>query len=131
MGSIYDSSINYSLTIDDGLTKTTYDNQKDYVDDDTPPVFYTNKMTTTAGSLKKTTDHLYDTARRWYTPIQTTVQYMDTGTNGTSEAVTTYTHYNDYGDVTTFTDPYGIQTRMTMIRQAIFSSKKRSPSMPI
>ncbi|MCD1260165.1 S8 family serine peptidase [Paenibacillus athensensis] len=95
--------LNFSTTRNDGLTQTTYSYKKSYLNDTTPSVFYNQKITQQAGTEKQETQQTFDEAHQRAVPTQVTV----THTSGTTVSpMTTITRtYDDYGNVTSETDP--------------------------
>ncbi|WP_164821832.1 hypothetical protein, partial [Paenibacillus koleovorans] len=100
----------FSVTVNDVLTSTQFDNKKDYIDAENPPVFYNTKVSSTAGDIKKVTDYTYNEARRWTTPIGSSSKTVNTSTLVESNPVTTSQTFDDYQNVTTSTDPMGVRT---------------------
>lgn len=123
MGSSYADDITFGTTINTILkneisgtesivSSTTFDNKKDYIDNDTAPVYYNTKVTTTADNQKWESTYTYDEARRWpWNPIQTIITTTDMSVTGSpSISTTVYSTYNDYGNVTSETNAMSIQT---------------------
>jgi RHS repeat-associated protein len=106
MGSAANVDLTFKTILDNKLTKTTHSIRKDFIDDATPPVFYTDEVNEKAGDLSKNTKFKYDEVKRNPSPIETTnVNIKDpitsTGTPTFSKTVTTTKQFNDYGRVST------------------------------
>ncbi|MDR6884016.1 RHS repeat-associated core domain-containing protein [Bacillus sp. 3255] len=115
MGSPHNSDIpSFSATVDDGLIKTTFTNKKDYIDVDTPDVFYKTNVVTVAKDnnnviYTNSTDYTYDETRRLTVPNTTKLTKSKQGVTETLVSQTSNV-YDDYGNVTQSTDPAGIIT---------------------
>jgi RHS repeat-associated protein len=112
-GSSYSSDLTYTITINDGIQTTAFENKKDYIDANTSPAFYNMKVVRTAGSQQQTTTYTYDEARRWYWPVTETSQSKNLLTNGSSPLITSSRSYNDYANVVAEIDPQGARTDYT------------------
>lgn len=111
MGSAANVDLTFKTTIDNKLTKTTHSIRKDFINDATPPIFYTDEVNEKAGGMSKNTKFKYDEVKRNPSPIETTnVNIKDpvtsTGTPTFSKAVTTTKQFNDYGRASTETDAF-------------------------
>jgi RHS repeat-associated protein len=114
MGSTIGDIPSFSTTIDDGSTQTTFTNKKDYIDVDTPDVFYNTNVTAVAKDknnviFTNSSDQTYDETRRLPVPNITKVTKSRQGISTTFISQTSST-YDDYGNVTQATDPAGITT---------------------
>lgn len=113
IGSANNADITYSVTFDDGLVHTTFTNEKDYIDENNPPVFYNTQVLSTTTSNVKTynnrTDYSYDRARKWPVPITTTITKSESG-NSNNFVQSSSLMYDDYGNVLSSTDPMNVQT---------------------
>ncbi|NQX67316.1 glycoside hydrolase family protein [Paenibacillus alba] len=118
IGSSYNPTtpLEFSVAVDNGLTKTTFTNKKVYFNEDTPSVFYNTKVVTTSQyggkTYTNTTDYTYDEARKWTSPITTTVAKTETGAT-VPATMTTSQSYNDYGSVTSAVDVLNNTTTYT------------------
>ena len=104
-GSTYGVDTSFNAIVNNGLTQTTYSFKKDFIDQNTPSVFYNTNISERAGSAIRTTAQVYDESRRLPVPNQTTSRYTDG--SSLSPAVTTSASYDDYGNVLSSIDPYG------------------------
>ncbi|MBP1992920.1 RHS repeat-associated core domain-containing protein [Paenibacillus eucommiae] len=116
IGSSYNTNFTFSVTVDDGLTKSTFNNKKNYIDEDTPPVFYNTSIVSSAtyggNTYTNTADYIYDEVKKWPAPITTTETRAVSGNPNTFVSVSSKA-YDDYGNVTTDTDPMGVATTYT------------------
>ncbi len=101
--STYGTDTTFSTTANNGLTSVTYQYKKDHIDEETPAVFYTTRITETGGGTTRTTTQEYDEVRRLPIPIQSTTQY-ESGSSQSQE-ITSSATYDDYGNILTSTDP--------------------------
>lgn len=113
MSSAWTSVPSFSTTINDGLTNTTFNNKKTYIDDNTPAAYYNLSIVATAivGTVTytNTTNYTYDEVNRYPYPITTNVSKTYTG-NGTPFTLGTSKAYDQYGNVTSVTDPNNVTT---------------------
>jgi hypothetical protein len=116
IGSSYDTDISFSVGVYDGLTQSTLTNKKDFIDENTPAVFYNMSIVTTFSyggkTYTHTTDYTYDEPRRWTSPIATKVTKEESG-NTNKYVVNTSQTYNDYGSITNAVDVMGVTTTYT------------------
>ncbi|MDI4649593.1 RHS repeat domain-containing protein [Cohnella hashimotonis] len=116
VGSAYNADLTFTVALNDGLAETTFTNEKDYIDENKPPVFYNTKIMSVSNYGGKTytnaTDYTYERYRNWPVPIQTKTTKSESGSAG-SFIVETSNVYDDYGNVLSATDPNGIQTTYT------------------
>ncbi|NEW09508.1 hypothetical protein GK047_26590 [Paenibacillus sp. SYP-B3998] len=98
------------------MTQSTFTNKKDYIDENTPAVFYNMSIVTTSSyggkTYTNTTDYTYDEPRRWTSPIATKVTKKESG-NTNKYVVNTSQTYNDYGSITSAVDVLGVTTTYT------------------
>jgi RHS repeat-associated protein len=104
-GSTYGVDTTFTSTVNDGLKQTIYTIKKDFIDQNTPAVYYTTSIAEKVGTATKTTTQVFDETRRLPVPIQKTTQFSN-GT--TSEAVTISASYDDYGNLLSETSPLGV-----------------------
>ncbi|WP_025682140.1 Ger(x)C family spore germination C-terminal domain-containing protein [Paenibacillus maysiensis] len=113
IGSSYDTDISFSVGVYDGLTQSTLTNKKDFIDENTPAVFYNISIVTTFSyggkTYTHTTDYTYDEPRRWTSPSATKVTKEESG-NTNKYVVNTSQTYNDYGSITSAVDVLGVTT---------------------
>ncbi|MGF7036581.1 RHS repeat-associated protein [Paenibacillus mucilaginosus] len=112
MGSSYDTDLFFEASVNDGKSVTTYQNEKDAIpgDDD---VYYTPKVTSTAGNIRTVTENEFDRTRRYTSPKTTTVKTVRVDTGEESAAMKTSRTYDSYGNVLTSTDPMNVTTIYT------------------
>lgn len=97
---------NFGVTVSNAINSTAYDYRKDYINDTTPTVYYTNSVTSIAGDEKNVTTFEYDEARRRTSPLKTTATFYK-GTNPGTPVINQVT-YDDYGNTLTETNAMGI-----------------------
>lgn len=116
IGSANNTDITYSVSFNDGLTQTTFTNEKDYIDENNQPVFYNTQALSTATSNGKTynnrMDYTYERARKWPVPITTTTTKTESG-HLNNFVQSSSVMYDDYGNVVSSTDPMNVQTTYT------------------
>ncbi|EFM08672.1 YD repeat protein [Paenibacillus curdlanolyticus YK9] len=116
IGSSNDADLTFSVQIDDGAIKTTFTNDKDYIDSSNSPVFYNTsivaKVVYLAKTYTNTTEFTYDRARKWPVPINTKTTRSVSGSSSTF-ITTNSALYDDYGNIIYATDPMGTVTRNT------------------
>jgi RHS repeat-associated protein len=119
VGSSYGADLSFNVTVKKYLNPstgspqllatTTYTNEKDYIDPDTPEVYYKTEEVIVSGSEKWKYTYAYDRARRAsYVPITITKQYSKNNNNG--QMFTIHRTYDDFGNMTSETLPGNIQT---------------------
>lgn len=101
------------LTLPDGnqqlLTETILTNEKDYIDVDTPEIYYNTEVKNVSGLEDHVTTYLYDRARRSsYVPTTISTQYINNGV--AQDPLTTSRTYDDYGNLLAETLPGNIRT---------------------
>jgi RHS repeat-associated protein len=123
MGSNYLGSYPFSTTVDNGLTLTTYTNNKQYVNDTTPAVYYNTSVVQQDKSraTKQTTTMTYDTNRRLPFPSTTNTQFSNG--SASSPNVTTTRVFDDYGNVISYTDPLNVTTTYTTDANHLINSE--------
>ncbi|MFC0212338.1 RHS repeat-associated core domain-containing protein [Paenibacillus chartarius] len=104
----YGYSTNFHTTTDNGLFKTIYTYKKQYIDENTPPVYYNTDIVQEAGADKRSIKQTFDETRKL--PVPNDVTSTVTSNAVTSEAVTVKRTYDDYGNVVTETDPKNVTT---------------------
>ncbi|WP_164931686.1 RHS repeat protein, partial [Longirhabdus pacifica] len=112
-GSSYDKDMTFSTTIDNGLTETTLQYKKDYIDADTDTQYYEQSVVQKVDELEKTTEYDYTkqvAGRNYPVSVPTTVT---TSNNQTADTLTLSTEYDDYGNVLSETNTQGVQTTYT------------------
>ncbi|MCL6457003.1 MAG: hypothetical protein K6T85_03265, partial [Gorillibacterium sp.] len=109
----YGSSTTFSTTVNNGRTQTTYTYKKQYIDENTPSVYYNTTVTEQANGVQRQQQSTFDEAKRW--PVPLTVTSQTTGGSVSSPVVTIRRTYDDYGNVLTETHPLdnNIQTSYT------------------
>ncbi|NQX64626.1 EndoU domain-containing protein [Paenibacillus alba] len=110
IGSLANSDLTYSVTVNDGLTSTEFFNKKDFIDTETPPAIYNIKITASSGNYRKITDMTYNEEKRYTNPTITTVTNKNAVTNENSQPITSIINYDDYRNVMSSTNPLTIQT---------------------
>ncbi|REK69237.1 RHS repeat-associated core domain-containing protein [Paenibacillus paeoniae] len=110
MGSSYDTDYNFSVAMNDGLTVTTYTNEKDYINEDYSPVYYNNDRVITAvqNGVTHTTrvDYEYDRIRRWPVPLKITETTSNSAESAT-KVIQNSMLYDSYGNVVSSVAPNG------------------------
>ncbi|WP_240343802.1 RHS repeat-associated core domain-containing protein [Paenibacillus sp. SYP-B3998] len=113
MGIIWGSDNTFSVMISDGLSQTTFNNKRDFIDDNIPAAFYNTNITAVATQNGVTytnkTDYTYAEASRYPVPLTTT----ETRSASNTSNLATYDSskvYDPYGNVTSSTDIMGITT---------------------
>ncbi|MFF2890595.1 RHS repeat-associated core domain-containing protein [Paenibacillus sp. NPDC057967] len=110
MGSSYDTDYNFSVAINDGLSVTTYTNEKDYINEDYSPVYYNNNRASTSVhngvTYTSRVDYEYDRIRRWPVPIKITETTSNSAVSATKVSKNSML-YDSYGNVVSSVDPNG------------------------
>jgi RHS repeat-associated protein len=113
IGSSHNADITFTVALLAGQIQTTFTNEKDFIDSYEPLVFYNTKVSSTSTysnhTYTTTTDYTYDRARNWPVPII----IKETKTSPESAGIfvqETNKTYDDYGNVTSSTDPMGTKT---------------------
>lgn len=109
MGESYLGTGTFSTTIDDGLTKTTYDYEKEL------GKYYYNTQITTVDKSTPTTSTIvkqtYDRVRKL--PVPNTVSKQVVTSAGKADTVVTNRTYDEFGNVITEVDPMNVMTTYT------------------
>ncbi|WP_106768772.1 RHS repeat-associated core domain-containing protein [Paenibacillus faecalis] len=112
IGSSYGSDISFSTISDDGLAKTTYQYDKDYIDATNPTTYYQTNIKQVQSGLETSINYTYDREKRLTSPIDTSTTYKDSQ-SGKVRTETTRTQYDSYGNVKSQTDEQGITIQYT------------------
>jgi len=111
----YGYSTSFQTVMNDGRTTTTHTFKKQYIDDNTPSVYYNTQIVKQANGTnsveKQTVTQTFDEARRL--PVPSTSTAVTSKGTANASAVTTQQTYDDYGNVLTSTDPNNITTIFT------------------
>ncbi|WP_223067787.1 RHS repeat-associated core domain-containing protein [Paenibacillus caui] len=110
MGMSYGQDFTFSTVLNNGLTSTTLEYRKDYIDDNTPAQFYVDRSLVKADGKEQTTAYSYAKkvgSRAYFAPAATATSTSD---NLSGNTLTTSTQYDDYGNVTQTTDERGRTT---------------------
>ncbi|GAK40663.1 RHS repeat-associated core domain-containing protein [Paenibacillus urinalis] len=107
IGSSYGSDLTFSTVTDDGLAKTTYQYDKDYIDASTPTTYYLANIKQEQSGLETSVNYTYDRAKQLTTPSETSTSYKDIQT-GKTRTESTKTEYDAYGNITSQTDEQGV-----------------------
>ncbi|MFE6796508.1 polymorphic toxin-type HINT domain-containing protein [Paenibacillus chitinolyticus] len=112
MGSSYDKDMEFAVTVDNKLNQTTFKTKKDFIEREKPSYYYnTNitEITSVDGKTHRTsTDHVYDEKRHLPSPDKTTITKS---VDGAAPIIFTHSKvYDDYGNITSSTDPAGVTT---------------------
>ncbi len=109
----YGSTTTFQTQTNNGRSETTYSYKKQYIDEQTPPVYYLLSVKEQAEGITRTQQSTYDETKRWPTPLRTTTQ--TTSSAGSSPEVTIQRTYDEYGNVLTETHPLhgDVQTTYT------------------
>lgn len=113
MGASPNQDIEFSTTINDGLTNTTFNYKRDYIDSGTPSQFYLESSVQSAEGTEKYMNYTYGK----YVGTRTYPAVVPTGvtasTNKASDVLTTSSKYDDYGNITESVDAKGRTTTYT------------------
>jgi len=111
----YGYSTTFQTVMNDGKATTTHTFKKQYIDDNTPSVYYNTQIVKQANGTnpieKQTVTQTFDEAKRLPVPLTSTT-VTSKGTTNASAVVVQQT-YDDYGNVLTSTDPNNITTTYT------------------
>ncbi|MEK3848717.1 MULTISPECIES: RHS repeat-associated core domain-containing protein [Paenibacillus] len=113
MGSSYQKNLQFSAALDDGLTVSTYNYKKAFVDTNTSEQYYLESSTVKADQIEKTTNYSYEkyvSGRSYAAPEPTSIR-MTTNVNGDTQF--SNTQYDDYGSVIQSTDDTGAMVTNT------------------
>ncbi|UKS27368.1 hypothetical protein LOZ80_39065 [Paenibacillus sp. HWE-109] len=126
-------TFDFSTIVKDGLKKTTYSYTKQYIDDNTPEVYYNNEITQEAGAGadKRTTKQLFDENRKQIAVPKEITTTVTSGTS-TSQPVKIKQTYDDYGNLLTETNPLNesIVTTYTYIDKTNWLKSIQQPVDP-
>ena len=123
MGTFPGWDFDFSVALDHGRNKTTYDFHRNY---------QKWRETTATGDLQKVTQYTYDSTRHLPVPSQTSTTYSKAGVN--SDTFTASYTYDDYGNVLTEANVLGVTTtygydavthRLSSVLQPVDSSQSR------
>lgn len=112
IGSSYGSDVSFSTIMDDGLAKTTYQYDKDYIDASNPTTYYQTNIKQVQSGLETSINYIYDREKRLTSPNETSTIYKDSQ-SGKVRTETTKTLYDSYGNVESQTDQQGVTTQYT------------------
>ncbi|MFF2909419.1 polymorphic toxin-type HINT domain-containing protein [Paenibacillus sp. NPDC057934] len=104
MGSSYNQNMSFSTTLNDGLTETTFNYKKIFINNETPSQYYLDSSVQSAGGMEKKTAYTYDKyvgSRGYAASVPTRVTATD---NKTSDVIAVANKYDDYGNVVESTD---------------------------
>lgn len=102
-GAVKQSDSSFSTTINNGRIQSTYSFDKVYIDDNTPEVVYNTQVKHSDGSKHRIDSMEYDRANRRPSPIKIK-RITEQGAEKSSETITLKS-YDEYGNVTSETDP--------------------------
>jgi RHS repeat-associated protein len=105
----YGLDTTFTNTVSDGLVTTSYTFNKDFIDANTPDVYYNTVITQQAGAQTiSTTNTFDDPAKMRPVPLATNKSVTVQGSTG--QALTSSATYDDYGNVLTSVNPHGVTT---------------------
>ncbi|TXK75434.1 S8 family serine peptidase [Paenibacillus sp. N3.4] len=115
----------FSTTVKDGLTQTTYTYKKQYIDDTTPQVYYNKNITQQAGTDNRIINQTFDETKRLPVPIEVTTS----SSNGTltSQPITIKRTFDDYGNLKTETNTLNIITTYEYLDKTNFLKSVNQP----
>ncbi|MEF2967555.1 hypothetical protein V3851_17140, partial [Paenibacillus sp. M1] len=127
IGAVYGEDDTFSAIVDDGLTLTTYHYEKDFSGNRRPEVVYLTKTTVESldKQMRQETNYTYDKTKYRAVPIQ--IQSRSYTGSSSSSAVTTKTSYNDWGLITSQTDPMGVTTTYEYDYYVNYNVRRWSP----
>jgi len=105
------NTFTFSTTVDNGRTNKKMFFERVYIDDSSPAVYYNTKIQENDGTLRQIETMTYNRNKQWPSPIQVNSKFVK-GTSESSESIVKRT-YDDYGNMTSETDPNGITTTYT------------------
>ncbi|MDQ8734836.1 S8 family serine peptidase [Paenibacillus sp. LHD-38] len=111
IGSTYNHDITFTTKLMRGEVVSIYTYKKDYIDDNTAPMFYNTKIEAFDLAINRVTEKTYDEINRNPYPISTT-NYFVSGV-GESTRVVSSAQYDTWGNVISETDPLGNQSTYT------------------
>ncbi|MGM1050575.1 MAG: hypothetical protein ACQEXX_31295 [Bacillota bacterium] len=103
IGSSYGSDVSFLTITEDGLAKTTYQFDKDYIDASSPTTYYQTNIKQVQSGLETSINYMYDREKRLTSPDETSTTYKDSQ-SGKGRTETTKTQYDPYGNVKSETD---------------------------
>lgn len=126
IGAVYGQNNTFTTTVDDGLTRSEYSFKKQYIAHNKPDVVYNTQISTRAleGNQRRVTAYTYNEAA--YRNVPTRIEERSYDTAGASSAAVTTFQYNDWGHVTSQTDPLGGTVKSTY-EMKFFSGYDLSP----
>ncbi|WP_170315030.1 polymorphic toxin-type HINT domain-containing protein [Saccharibacillus brassicae] len=107
LGVSFGQKMTLGSTLRNGLTETQYTYRKEVLNADTPAAYYLDRTTVSAEGKTQTTSYTYGktvNGRNYAAATPTTVTMTD---NQTNDTFTTTSQYDDYGNVTSRTEPNG------------------------
>ncbi|MBW7476076.1 DUF3238 domain-containing protein [Paenibacillus oenotherae] len=113
IGSSYDQDMTILTTIDNGLTRSTFNYKKDVINAETPAQYYLQESIIKADGMEKKTVNTYGKtvgARNYPVSVPTVSVMSD---NITGDTITVSNQYDDYGNTLQSTDAAGITTTYT------------------
>ncbi|MBJ6362738.1 RHS repeat domain-containing protein [Paenibacillus sp. GCM10012307] len=110
--SSYGSNATFSSTVDNVLSKTTYQFDKVYVSATLPTEYYLTRTEQIQSGLEITQQMTYDRTRRLTVPLSTTMTYKDTQ-SGASQTVSTSQQFDSLGNRLSSTNELGVTITYT------------------
>ncbi|WP_059051182.1 RHS repeat-associated core domain-containing protein [Paenibacillus senegalimassiliensis] len=128
IGKVYGQSDTFSATVDNGLTRTVYAYEKNFTGNRRPVVVYLAKTTVESldKQMRQETNYTYDRAKYRSVPIQ--VQSRSYTDSRPSSTITTKKTYDDWGYITSETNPMGITTTYEYDYYVNYNVRKWSPT---
>ncbi|WP_154665896.1 RHS repeat domain-containing protein [Paenibacillus pinihumi] len=114
------SNSSFSTTINNGRTQTTYHYDRVYIDENTPEVYYHTQVVNSSGAKQVIDSMEYNRTKRWPVPVKVISRTWQGSSQSATSIVTR--NYNDYGNVTSETDPNNNTTTYTYDTQNLLSS---------
>ncbi|MBW7477856.1 hypothetical protein K0T92_24405, partial [Paenibacillus oenotherae] len=111
VGSTYQDIASFGVTLSNGQKSTIFNYRKDYVDETTPTVIYTNSITEATGNESRRTSFQYDETRRLTTPTVTTSTFTKAGSS--TAPMVNLASYDDYGNVLSRNNTMNMATTYT------------------
>ncbi|MGG4132072.1 RHS repeat-associated core domain-containing protein [Paenibacillus illinoisensis] len=126
IGAVYGQNNTFTTTVDNGLTRSEYSFKKQYIAHNKPDVVYNTQINTRAveGNQRRVTAYTYNEAA--YRNVPTRIEERSYDTAGASSAAVTTFQYNDWGHITSQTDPLGATVKSTY-EMKFFSGYDLSP----
>jgi len=111
----FGTTTTFQTVMNDGRSTTTYTFKKQFIDDNSPSVYYNTQILQQANGTnpveKRTVTQTFDEAKRLPVPLTSSTVISKGAINAT--AVTVKQTYDDYGNVLTSTDPNNNTTTYT------------------